>query len=92
MTACKYEACGTTIGHVDEEGACRKCAEIAAKIRDRILQGLITRYQHVGGHDRLARESGQLCAACDQEIRNESHWVSENRRFHELCHEIWMKA
>jgi hypothetical protein len=90
MGTCKYEACGT-IAEVDDQGACPKCAEIAAKIRDRILQGLMTRYHREGASGRFAREAGRICAACDEEIRAESHWVSGERRFHEVCHEIWMK-
>jgi hypothetical protein len=89
MGTCKYEACGAT-GQIDDEGACPKCAEIAATVRDRIVQGLITRYQR--DPDRFAREAGKICCACDKEIRAESHWVSGERRFHETCHEIWMKG
>jgi hypothetical protein len=88
---CKPEACSAT-ERVDDKGACAKCAEIAAKIRDRIMQGLLTRYERQGRPERIARELGRICAACDQEIRDESHWVAGDARFHEVCHEIWMKA
>jgi hypothetical protein len=91
MGTCRYEACGAT-ADVDGEGACPKCAAIAAKIRDRILRGLITRYQRRSRPDRLVREAGGTCAACDLEIADESHWVSGEARFHETCHEIWTKG
>jgi len=93
--------CGQS-SRTNEQQECPRCEGLGRGVHEKLADGRLPRYsiREIGMSGKSIWETGGMCAACGKAIAEQERWLlrhidrrqghSEDRLFHDLCHDIWL--